>query len=168
MGIDRFFSECRLCGVDGIIIPDLIPEEAEELNKASRKYGIHLIYLVAPTTPNARIKWIAQKTRGFLYAVSLTGVTGARKALPTDLAKFLKSVKAVCLKPVAVGFGLLYAPAGSASVLAQADGGVIVGSALIRSIEKSERTSFQGAVHFVKSLRQTLDRKAGKEPAHAS
>jgi tryptophan synthase alpha chain len=151
MGIETFFRKAKSAGVDGLIIPDMIPEEAEAYARSSQKYGIHVIYLAAPTTPPNRIRTIARKTRGFLYAVSLTGVTGVRKAVPEDVERFLKSVRSACRKPIAVGFGFT-TPHQVRSILPYADG-VIIGSALIREIEKSKRSGFQGAVRFVRSLK---------------
>jgi tryptophan synthase alpha chain len=155
MGIDAFFKQAKSCGVDGLIIPDMIPEEAEAYAQSSRKHGLDFIYLVAPTTPKSRIRLIANKTRGFLYAVSLTGVTGVRKALPAEVAGFLKSVKAVSRKPVAVGFGIT-SPKQAKSLSHYADG-IIVGSELIRQIEKSRTSAFQGAAHFMNSLKGAIN-----------
>ncbi len=164
MGIDRFFQSARVAGVDGLIIPDLIPEEAEPFSRPAKKNGVYLIYLVAPTTPKARIRMIAQKTSGFLYAVSLTGVTGVSKVVPSDVAAFLKLIKTACRKHVAVGFGIT-TPHQAQEVARYADG-VIVGSALIREIEKSKRTSFKSTAQFITSLRRALDYPKGA--AHAS
>src|SRR5205807_5156972 len=100
MGIDAFFRRAKASGVDGLIVPDLIPEEADPYARLSRTYGIDLIYLVAPTTPKPRIRMVAQKTHGFLYAVSLTGVTGVRKAMPKVVVRFLKSIRSACKKPI--------------------------------------------------------------------
>ncbi len=180
MGIEPFFQQAKVAGVDGLIVPDLIPEEAQMFERASRRTNVHLIYLVAPTTSKKRIAQIARQTRGFLYAVSLTGVTGVQKAIPVQLASFLKSIKSVCKKPVAVGFGIT-TPAQARAIAKDADG-IIVGSALIRAIDKSKNTSFKSASNFIKSLRQALDktphpspsptrgegRKGPKESAYAS
>ncbi len=154
MGLPQFFHRAGAAGVDGVIVPDLIPEEAAPFDRAARRVGIDLIYLVAPTTPKARLKVIAHKSRGFLYAVSLTGVTGVRRAVPSQIAGFLKSAKAASLRPVAVGFGLS-TPAVVREVAPYADG-VIVGSALIREIEKSKGPHFERASRFVRSLKGAL------------
>ena len=163
MGIEAFFRKAGEAGVDGLIIPDMIPEEAGPYAQAARRYGVDLIFLVSPTTLKPRIRWIAGKTHGFLYAVSLTGVTGVRKAVPADTARFLKSVRTSCRTPIAVGFGLT-TPQQVRDISSHADG-VIIGSALIRKMEESQRTSFKGAAHFMRSLRRALDEK---EPSHAS
>jgi tryptophan synthase alpha chain len=155
MGLDAFFKRAKAVGVDGLIIPDLIPEEAGPYEHLARKNGIDLIYLVSPTTPRQRIGQVAQKTHGFLYAVSLTGVTGVRKAMPAEVAKYLKWVQSASHKPVAVGFGLT-TPDQVRAISRHADG-VIVGSALVRMIEKSKKTQFAGAARFIRSLKGALD-----------
>jgi tryptophan synthase alpha chain len=163
MGIDHFFKEARRAGVDGLIIPDLIPEESERYSRAAKREGIFLIFLVAPTTPKDRIRVIARKTHGFLYVVSMTGVTGAQKAVPLQVSAFLKTVRSLSARPVAVGFGLT-GPAQVYAVSHYADG-VIVGSALIREIQKSKGSSFSSAGQFVGTLARALN--PGKDHHHA-
>lgn len=164
MGVNQFFKRAAAAGVDGIIIPDMIPEEANLFNRQADAAGIHLIYLVAPTTPESRLRNVARKSRGFLYAVSLTGVTGTRVALPTDLGKFLGKVRSASRVPVAVGFGLS-TPQQVKEASRYVDG-VIVGSALIKAVEQSQKKQFKGAEAFVRSLANALNIK--KEPAHAA
>lgn len=156
MGVRRFFGVAREAGVSGVIIPDLIIEEAEEFTREAKRSGVHLIFLVAPTTPVSRIREIADATRGFLYAVSVTGVTGSRQSLPIDAGSFLEKVRQLSKRPVAVGFGLS-TPKQVREMARYADG-VIVGSALIRKVEKSKNTAFKGAGKFIRSLRAALDR----------
>src|SRR4029077_4387605 len=98
--------------------------------RAARKRGLHLIYLAAPTTPQARLKRIALATQGFLYAVSLTGVTGERRALPSELKRFLHTIRRLTNKPLAVGFGI--SSQEQVRQLKSSVDGVIVGSALVR------------------------------------
>ncbi len=155
MGLEAFFRAGKAAGVDGLIIPDLIPEESKPYATSARRHGIDLIFLAAPTTPERRIRMIAGKTSGFLYAVSLTGVTGVRSALPMDAVQFLRTVKSISRKPVAVGFGLS-TPQQVRKIALYADG-VIVGSALVRHVEQSSQHHFKGAVRFVQSLRRALD-----------
>jgi tryptophan synthase alpha chain len=150
-GIDRFAREAQTAGVDGVIVPDLIIEEGRPLEEALARQGIHLIYLVAPTTPPARRAQIARRSRGFLYAVSLTGVTGARRALPKDVGAFLADVRRRSPVPVAVGFGISD-PTQARHAAAEADG-VIVGSALIQRLKNK-----QPLIPFARSLRHALDR----------
>jgi len=154
MGIERFFAKASAAGVDGVIIPDLVPEEGRPYTLASKRYGLDLVYLVVPTTPKSRIRWIARQTHGFLYAVSLTGVTGVRQALPAAVAQYLRLVKTNSPKPVAVGFGLS-TPSQVRQVARYVDG-VIIGSALIRAIEKSKASHFEGAARFVRSMKGAL------------
>jgi tryptophan synthase alpha chain len=150
MGLDLFAQRARRAGVDGVIVPDLIIEEGRPLEKAFGLKGIHLIYLVAPTTPSSRRTEIARRSRGFLYAVSLTGVTGVRRSLPKDLGAFLADVRRRSPVPVAVGFGISDA-AQARQAAAQADG-VIVGSAFVSRMKNRE-----SLVPFTRSLRRALD-----------
>ncbi len=154
MGISRFFERCSAAGVDGVIIPDIIPEEGLPYHQAARKHHVHLIYLVAPTTPPKRLRQIAAQSRGFLYTVSQTGVTGVRRSLPLHLHQFLKSVKAASRRPVAVGFGIS-SPA-QAKRVGRTVEGVIVGSALIRAAERSKSKHFRDVLQLVRSLKGAL------------
>jgi tryptophan synthase alpha chain len=129
-GEEAFCQACRAAGVDGLIVPDLPPEEGDSLEEACRTHGLALIYLLAPTSPPERARLVAERSQGFVYLVSVAGITGARDQLPPDLADFVHRVRAVTAKPLAVGFGIS-SPAQAAHVAALADG-VIVGSALVR------------------------------------
>jgi tryptophan synthase alpha chain len=131
-GPERFFKTCREAGVDGVIIPDLPIEEAGDAVKAGKKNGVSVIFLTAPTSPMARIKDIAKRSEGFIYYVSLTGVTGARKRLPPEVLSNVRAIKAITGKPVAVGFGI--SDAKQARAIAKAADGVIVGSAIVSII----------------------------------
>jgi tryptophan synthase alpha chain len=150
MGLNVFARRARTAGVDGVIVPDLIVEEGRPLENALGAKGIHLVYLVAPTTPPHRRSDIARRSRGFLYAVSLTGVTGVRRSLPKELGAFLRDVRRRSPVPVAVGFGISDA-AQARQVAAQADG-VIVGSAFISRMKNREPLA-----PFARSLRRALD-----------
>ena len=131
-GPARFFRTCRETGVDGVIIPDLSIEEAGEAITLGKKNNVATIFLIAPTSPRSRIKEIAAKSRGFIYYVSLTGVTGVRKRLPPEILANVKLIKSLTGKPVAVGFGI--ADAKQARSIAKAADGVIVGSAIVKII----------------------------------
>jgi tryptophan synthase alpha chain len=155
MGVEHFFQSAKEAGVDGVIIPDLIPEEAEIYSVAAEKHGIHLIYLASPTTPLDRLKTIGRDTRGFLYVVSLTGVTGARQELPKNLSVFVKQAKRVSQAPVAVGFGIS-TPEQAREAARFADG-VIVGSALIKALHPSSAPTFSEALEFIASLKKELN-----------
>lgn len=131
-GLDKFMKSCRSCGVDGVIVPDLPCEEAGGLIRAGRSCGIATIFLVAPTSTKARAARIARDSKGFIYYVSLTGVTGARRALPHDAVSKIRAIKSLTDKPVAVGFGV--SDAAQARGLAKVADGVIVGSAIVKII----------------------------------
>lgn len=134
-GTARFVADAAEAGVDGFIIPDLPPEEAAEIEASCEAHGLALVYLLAPTSTPERIKLVAQKSRGFIYLVSLTGVTGARTELPPDLAAFVDRVRAETRLPLAVGFGI--GTAEQAQAVGQLAEGVIVGSALVKRAGES-------------------------------
>jgi len=133
-GVRRFMEQCRRTGVDGLIVPDLPLEESEELRSEAERYHVDVIMLVAPTTPPERIARIAQASKGFLYCVSVTGVTGTQKELDSGLQGFLGLVRNQTEIPLAVGFGIA-TPEQAAEVAQMADG-VIVGSAVIKTMEQ--------------------------------
>ncbi len=134
-GIDRLGEAAQEAGVDGFIVPDLPPEEATEFEAMCSKNEQGLIYMLAPTSTPERIELIADKARGFIYLVSLTGVTGARDHLSTALPDFLGRVRAATDKPLAVGFGI--GNGEQARQVAQYADGVIVGSALVKKSGES-------------------------------
>ncbi|MBU0633871.1 MAG: tryptophan synthase subunit alpha [Candidatus Omnitrophica bacterium] len=148
-GIKNFARTACLCGLDGVIVPDLLPEEAKELAQNLKKYGIHLIYLVAPTTTKKRMHMIAKISTGFIYYVSLTGVTGIRKTLHPQLHKNVRVLKRYCRVPVYVGFGI--SSAGQIKKINLVADGVIVGSALIKFILANSNRS-----HFTKRLKRFI------------
>lgn len=152
-GIEKFCTACGRAGIDGLIIPDLPPEEGLKLEDSTRLCDLDLVYLLAPTSTEARINLVAERSRGFIYLVSVTGVTGARTDLPTDLADFVDRVRKTAKQPLCVGFGIS-TPAQAKQVAGVADG-IIVGSQIIRLMEK-DRTLGEVST-FVKSLRKALD-----------
>ncbi|MBI3827543.1 MAG: tryptophan synthase subunit alpha [Candidatus Rokubacteria bacterium] len=133
-GLKAFARAAVDVGVDGVIVPDLPPDEADELDAEAEPAGLDLVHLVAPTSTAARVRMIARRSRGFVYVVSLMGVTGERATLPPDLAAQIRAVRLVTTKPVCVGFGI-GRPEQVRAVGARADG-VIVGSAVVRLIEE--------------------------------
>jgi tryptophan synthase alpha chain len=151
-----FVRDCVSSGVDGVIIPDLPYEEAGELIRLSRRTGLATIFLLAPTSPEARVRAVARLSRGFIYYVSLTGVTGARKTLEPEVASRCAFVKSLTGKPVAVGFGVS-TPAQAGSVARIADG-VIVGSAIVKVIEDKLRSKdlVRKVSTFAKSLAKAI------------
>ncbi|MBU4377058.1 MAG: tryptophan synthase subunit alpha [Candidatus Omnitrophica bacterium] len=132
-GVEKFVNDASRCGVDGVIIPDLPLEEAAILTNAASGKKFSVIFLAAPTSTRERLKKIAKKSRGFIYYVSLTGVTGTRRRLAPDITKNIKSIKALTDKPVCVGFGV--SNASQAKLAARVADGVIIGSAIIKIIE---------------------------------
>ena len=134
-GEDRFVKDAVSAGVDGVIVPDLPPEEAEGLMDAADRYGLDVIFLLAPTSSPDRIRLVAGSSRGFIYYVSLTGVTGARVALDKGIQSGVRKIRRVTGKPVCVGFGIS-GPEQAAMVSGWADG-VIVGSAIVGIMERS-------------------------------
>jgi tryptophan synthase alpha chain len=138
-GLAAFARAAATVGVDGLIVPDLPHEESEPLRAETDPAGVDLIHMVAPTSPPARVKAIARRSRGFIYVVSLTGVTGERRELPKDLDAQVRTLRLVTTKPVCVGFGVS-TPEQVAAVGRIADG-VAVGSAIVRTIEQHSGTS---------------------------
>lgn len=138
-GPERLAREAAAAGADGLLVADLIPEEGEDLAAACREVNLDRIQLVAPTTPDARIKKIAAATGGFLYAVSLTGVTGMREHLPAGVAELMRRIRAQTDQPVALGFGI-GSPETAAAAAKLADA-VVVGSAIVRTMEESAMPS---------------------------
>ncbi|MFH1995779.1 MAG: tryptophan synthase subunit alpha [Candidatus Omnitrophota bacterium] len=136
-GLKRFARDCKAFGVDGVIVPDLPYEEADELRKYSKQAGMSMVYLLAPTSTPARIQAIGKASTGFVYYVSVTGVTGARKKMPKELVAALRKIRSKVNKPLCVGFGV--SQPRQARQIARAADGVIVGSALISLIEKSSK-----------------------------
>jgi tryptophan synthase alpha chain len=130
-GVERFVADAVRAGIDGMIVPDLPPEEAGELIDTCRQAGLATIFLLAPTSTEARIRLVATHSTGFIYLVSVTGTTGARAELPPDLAEFVKQVRRHTSLPLAVGFGI--GTGEQAAAVASLVEGVIVGSALVRA-----------------------------------
>ena len=136
-GLEKFAKDCQVSGINGLIIPDLPIEEASPLMNACNNYNVNLIFLVAPTTTDERMKKILGVSSGFLYVVSLLGITGARKDLPATVAPLLKRIGDFSGNiPLAVGFGIS-TPEHVRDVLDSGADGVIVGSAFVRIIEKN-------------------------------
>lgn len=153
-GLERFCSTCSRSGINGLIIPDLPPDEGSQLEAISRREGLDLIYLLAPTSTAGRIRLVAEKGTGFIYLVSVTGVTGTRANLPSDLDKFVAKVRKVATQPLCIGFGI--STPEQASQLAKIADGVIVGSRVVQLMEIDD--DFTSIVNFVKKLRHALDK----------
>lgn len=152
-GRKRFAESAARSGVDGLIIPDLPPEEDREFVKIVKRSGIDLICFISPTTSIKRAKFISGVSRGFIYYISLTGVTGARNRLPAGLIRHLRSIKRITNKPVCVGFGVSRRE--QIKQLYKAADGVIVGSAIIRKIKDNlgRKDMLKRVSAFVKGLK---------------
>lgn len=154
-GLDRLAGAARAAGAQGFIVPDLPPEEAADMEAAAAREGLAYIYFLAPTSNAHRIEVVTGQANGFIYLVSVTGVTGARQSIETNLAEFIGRVRSHTTAPLAVGFGIS-TPEQAASVGGMADG-VIVGSALINAVDQAKTNKPAAAAAFVRSLRTALE-----------
>ena len=156
-GSDRFLSDAKAAGVDGLIVVDLPPEEDDELCLPALKAGLNFIRLATPTTDNKRLPTVLTNTSGFVYYVSITGITGAAAPDTTRVATAVKRIKRHTGLPVAVGFGVRTAE--QARAIAEGADGVVVGSALVdalrNSLDKSGKAS-PGSVKAVTDLVSSL------------
>ena len=153
-GCERLCADASRAGVDGLLVVDLPPEEALELAAPARANRLDLIYLLAPTTPLERSRTIASSATGFLYYVSVTGVTGARAALASDLEERVLALKGITDLPIGVGFGI--STADQASAVARFADAVVVGSAISQLIEL--HAASEGLVAAVGEFADTLKR----------
>jgi tryptophan synthase alpha chain len=151
-GPEQFCSKCAEVGIDGLIIPDLPPDEGKELEKSTGRHSLDLIYLLSPASTEERIRLVTSRSSGFVYLVSLTGVTGTRDRLPEGLEGFVAKVRIRTEKPLCVGFGVS-TPEQARRVGKVADG-VIVGSRIIQLL--NEDKSLENVCSFVKRLREAL------------
>ncbi len=153
-GLQKFCGDCVTSGIDGLIVPELPPEEGDELGDLAGKSGVDLIYLLAPTSVEERIRLIANKSRGFIYLVSIAGVTGTRAELPSDLGQFILKVKQIAKQPVCVGFGI--STHEQAAQVAKTADGVIIGSKLIQLMETDD-AAMTATQSFIRETRKALD-----------
>jgi tryptophan synthase alpha chain len=151
-GLGQFCSKCAEVGIDGLIIPDLPPEEGEELEKSTKRHELDLVYLLSPASTEERIGLVTSRSSGFVYLASLTGVTGARDRLPDELENFVGGVRERTDKPLCVGFGV--STPDQARRVAKVADGVIVGSRIMQLLSKDK--SLRNACFFVKCLREAL------------
>ena len=152
-GIDRFAANAAEAGMDGIILPDVPYEEKEEFAPAFREQGMDLISLIAPTS-HERIAMIAKEAEGFVYCVSSLGVTGMRNVITTDVGAMVKLVKEASDIPAAIGFGISN-PEQAANMAEKSDG-VIVGSAIVKLVEKYGKEAPSHVAEFVKSMKDAV------------
>lgn len=158
-GVGRFMKDCARAGVDGLIIPDAPVDEAGEFVPSAKSAGLDTILLAAPTSTGARLKKIAAMSAGFVYYISVTGVTGKKKATAEDVSSGVRKIKRLTSLPVLAGFGVTE-PAQAREVSRHADG-VIIGSQAIRIINssKSKSKAVENLSEFVFSVREAMDRK---------
>ena len=152
-GSERFIKTCSEVGIDGLILPDIPYEEKGEFVDITRRYGVDLVSLIAPTS-NDRIATIAGEAEGFIYVVSSLGVTGVRSKITTDIGAVCSAIKAASEVPCAIGFGIS-TPEQAASMAKYADG-VIVGSAIVKLIAANGRDSAPVVGEYVKSMKEAV------------
>jgi tryptophan synthase alpha chain len=135
-GLKHFFKTAQQTGVDGVIIPDTTPEEGRQIEQLARACGVHVIYLLAPTSDKNRRRQIYKHSTGFVYIVSVTGVTGARKQLSSKLTQFLRQIRSETDKPLMLGFGI--SNPGQVKQYGRYIDGVIIGSAMVNIIKENK------------------------------
>lgn len=157
-GLERFASDCASVGIDGALITDLPPEEADEWLEAARRHSLETVFLLAPTSTDERIKKVVQVSSGFIYCVSRTGITGERENIPEDLKELIQRIRRFTDKPISVGFGISN-PEHVRAVLTQTEAdGAVVGSAIVRRLHEwlssnSEANAWRMLRKFVTSLK---------------
>ncbi len=152
-GAERFMARCCETGVGGVILPDLPFEEKEEFSAVAKQYGVDLISLIAPTSKN-RIAMIAKEAEGFIYVVSSLGVTGTRSEITTDIGDIVRMIRENTDIPCAVGFGI--STPEQAAKMASLSDGAIVGSAIIKLLEKYGRDAAPYVGEYVKSMKDAV------------
>jgi tryptophan synthase alpha chain len=155
-GVDRLMAGCKKAGVDALIIPDLLPEEAGELAAAADTAGVKLVFLLAPTSNPKRVEAAARAATGFVYFVSVTGVTGARATVPAEIGPTVAAIRAATPLPVVIGFGVS-SPEQAKAMGSLADG-VVVGSAIVNRIAEggAKAARAERVTRFVRSLKKAL------------
>lgn len=157
-GLSRFARDAKNSGVDGLIVPDLPPEEGREVAHAMGKQGLNLVYLLAPTSTAQRRKIVTGASRGFVYYVSLTGVTGMRSKLPQEIQKNIHLAKKETRLPVCAGFGVS-TPEQAKAVVRSADG-VIIGSAVVKALAANPQMSAEAfSKKFIRPFARALRRR---------
>src|SRR5271156_2861895 len=164
-GIERFCATAEQAGVDGVLITDMIVEEADEYLIHLRKHHLAPIFLAAPTSPDERLRKIALASEGFVYAISRTGITGAQKTLTNDAEQLVKRLRKYTKLPIAVGFGV--STAEHVTALGEFADAAVVGSALVAIIEESSREQAPGSIaRFIQGLRESPALAETGAPAH--
>ncbi len=158
LGYETFAAKAKACGVDGILVVDYPPEESEEWVACLQQHGINAIFLLSPTTPQARIDQVAKMARGYVYYVSLKGVTGASHLNLQNVSEMLTQLRQAISLPIGVGFGIRDGE--TARAVAELADAVVVGSRIIEEIEKSSETEVLNNVgNLLITLRKAIDEK---------
>lgn len=152
-GIEKFCTDCADAGVSGLIIPDLPPGEMIELDKSAKEHSLDIIYFLAPNSPESRIKLVAHQSHGFIYVVSVTGVTGVRDSVSTGLDGLIKNARELTDLPLCIGFGISN-PDQARKAAGIADG-VIIGSRIIQLMENG--SPYQELRKFITEVRKAID-----------
>jgi tryptophan synthase alpha chain len=155
MGLEAFADAAKAAGVDGALVVDYPPEEAENLVTTLDRSGLETIFLLSPTTSDARLKQVAELGRGYLYYVSLKGVTGAANIDIGDVAKRLERIRSFTALPVGVGFGIRDGQ--TAHAIAQVADAVVIGSRLVQEIESSPADAAAKVRAFMADIRVAMD-----------
>lgn len=164
-GIDLFFQEIAAAGVRGLVVPDLPLEEVASLSDSAQKHGVEVTLLVAPTSPADRIVAIAEQSKGFIYLVSVTGVTGMRREIQSRVNELLSELRQTTSKPVAVGFGVSQ-PEQAAQLRSWGADGVVVGSAFVKRL--AEQTPTEGLAAIAQFCAELSRAVKGKSSQSAS
>jgi tryptophan synthase alpha chain len=151
LGIERFAEECARAGVDGALITDLTIEEADDYRRIMAEHKLNTIFLAAPTSPDQRLKTIAQACTGFIYAVSRTGVTGQQKQLAGDATDLVRRIRKYTRLPVAVGFGI--ASAEQFQQVGSVADAAVVGSAIVQAVEQNQGREAEAVAELIGALR---------------
>jgi len=147
-GLPRLAAEAADAGADGVLVTDLPPEEAQEWLDEARRASLDTVFLASPTSPDQRLERVASASRGFVYAISRTGVTGEREALSPEAAPLVERLRGLTREPVALGFGI--STPEQVKTAADACDGVVVGSALVRFLEDQPDGDVAGQVRWLK------------------
>jgi tryptophan synthase alpha chain len=150
MGLEKFCKIARHAGVDGALLTDLPVEEADDYLREMRRNGLATVFLAAPTSTDQRLKHIAEASSGFVYAVSRTGVTGARQQLPDDARKLVRRLRKYTKLPIAVGFGI--STAEQFAAVGEFADAAVVGSAIVETIERNPGKEAESVAEFIKQL----------------
>jgi tryptophan synthase alpha chain len=150
MGLEKFAAAAQDAGIDGALVTDLPVEEADDYLRQMRRRNLATIFLAAPTSTNVRLKQISDVSRGFVYAVSRTGVTGARQEMAQDAQKLVRRLRKYTKLPVAVGFGI--STAGQFAAVGEFADAVVVGSAIVQTIENNPGNEAESVAEFIRQL----------------